>query len=86
MVNRGKDSVGYLIIGVADKIEDARAVEEKTNEKSIRVGNFYITGINHDISLLNTDDDRYFQKIIQKIKAQPIEEDYKTEILNNISL
>ncbi len=84
MVNRGKDSVGYLIIGVADKIEDARAVEEKTNEKSIRVGNFYITGINHDISLLNTDDDRYFQKIIQKIKAQPIEEDYKTEILNNI--
>ncbi|MDU1453805.1 MAG: DUF262 domain-containing protein [Paeniclostridium sordellii] len=84
MVNRGKDSVGYLIIGVADKIEDAIAVEEKTNEKSIKVGNFYITGINHDINLLNTDDDRYFQKIIQKIKMQPIEEDYKTEILNNI--
>lgn len=84
MANRGKDSVGYLIIGVADKIEAAKAVEEKTNEKSIKVGNFYITGINHDIRLLNTDDDRYFQKIIQKIKIQPIEEDYKTEILNNI--
>ena len=84
MVNRGIGSVGYLIIGVADKESDAKEVEKKTGEKPIKVGNFYVTGVNHDISLLNTDDDKYFQKIIQKIKNQNIEEEYKTEILNNI--
>lgn len=33
MVNRGIGSVGYLIIGVADKESDAKEVEKKTGEK-----------------------------------------------------
>ena len=84
MVNRGKDSVGYLIIGVADKIADAEDVMKTTKEEYIKVGNFFVTGVNHDINILNLDDDRYFQHITQKINSQPIDDDYKSEILNNI--
>lgn len=84
MVNRGKDSVGYLIIGVADKIADAEDVMKTTKEEYIKVGNFFVTGVNHDINILTLDDDRYFQHITQKINSQPIDDDYKSEILNNI--
>ena len=84
MVNRGKDSVGYLIIGVADKIADAEDVMKTTKEEYIKVGNFFVTGVNHDINILTLDDDRYFQHITQKINSQPIDDDYKSEILNKI--
>lgn len=84
MINRGKNSVGYLIVGVADKKDDAEAVKRLTGEAYIKVGHFFITGVNHDITMMETDDDRYFQKIIQKIEKQPIEEKYKSQITNNI--
>ncbi|MCY6482807.1 DUF262 domain-containing protein [Clostridium aestuarii] len=84
MINRGKNSVGYLIVGVADKKSDAEDVKKITNEEYIKKGNFFITGVNHDIDILETDDDKYFQKVIQKIDAQPIEKKYKSQITNNI--
>lgn len=86
MVNKGKNSVGYLIVGVADKKEDSILVEKKTGEKNIKKGHFYITGINHDLQILEKSDDEYFQIIVQKINRQPIDDEYKSNILNNIKL
>lgn len=84
MINRGKNSIGYLIVGVADKKIDAQEIEFLTGKNSIKKGNFFITGVNHDIEILGIDDDRYFQKIIQLIDKEPIEEKYKSQITNNI--
>jgi len=84
MVNRGKNSMGYIVVGVADKKVDADEIEQFTGEKYIKKGNFFITGVNHDIDILGTDDDRYFQMIIQFIDKQPIEDKYKSQITNNI--
>lgn len=84
MINRGKNSLGYVIIGVADKKNDADDVRKLIGDEYIKRGNFYITGVNHDIKILDTDDDRYFQMLIQKIEKQPIDDKYKSLISNNI--
>ena len=84
MANRGKDQVGYLIVGVADKEKDAKDIEAITGEKSLIVGRHYITGVNHDIKMLNIDDDRYFQKIIQKLEKEPIDSKYISKIASSI--
>ncbi|MDT7914705.1 GmrSD restriction endonuclease domain-containing protein [Clostridium perfringens] len=84
MVNRGKGEVGYIVVGVADKEDDAKTMESITGESSIRFGNYFITGVNHDIKILNTNDDRYYQKITQAIEKEPIEEIYKSKILSKI--
>lgn len=84
MVNRGKNEVGYLIIGVADKKSDAEAVESITGEKSLQVGKHLVTGVNHDMKILGLDPDRYFQKIIQKLEKEPIESKYISKIANSI--
>ncbi|MDQ0150685.1 DUF262 domain-containing protein [Eubacterium multiforme] len=84
MVNRGKGEVGYIVVGVADKEDDAKKMEAITCERSLKFNNYFITGVNHDIKILNTNDDRYYQKITQKIEKEPIEEKYKSKILSKI--
>lgn len=84
MINKGKGSVGYVIVGVADKDSDAEEVERLTESDSITCGNFKITGVNHDIEFMGLSDDRYFQLITQKLECQPIDDKYKSSIGNSI--
>ena len=49
MANTDNKAVGYVIIGVADKFEDAEKIKKKYGEDYIRVGTFYITGIDGEV-------------------------------------
>ncbi|MCI9076635.1 MAG: DUF262 domain-containing protein [Dorea sp.] len=85
MANKGRSSIGYVIAGVADKEEDAQKLEEKNAEyKSILKDGYYITGLNYDIEALKMPADRYFQKLIQILDKEPIDDEYKSYIGNNI--
>lgn len=85
MANRGPDTIGYVIAGVADKEEDALQLKQLSSKYAaiIKEGHF-ITGVNFDIDSSSLPADRYFQKIIQLIDQQPIEDIYKSYIANNI--
>lgn len=84
MANRGKNELGYIIIGVADKLEDAQVVEKITGEKHIQIGHHLVTGVNHDMKILNLSSDRYYQKIIQLIEKEPIDKKYISKITSDI--
>lgn len=85
MANKGRSSIGYVIAGVADKEEDAQKLEEKNAEyKPILKDGYYITGLNYDIDALKMPADRYFQKLIQILDKEPIDDEYKSYIGNNI--
>ena len=85
MANKGMSSVGYVIAGVADNKEDAEKIESKNEKyKPILKENYYITGLNYDIDVLGLSADRYFQKLIQILEKEPIDENYKSYIGNNI--
>ena len=85
MANRGPKTIGYVIIGVADKEEDAlqlAAIDSKYS--AVKKYDHYITGVDFDIDASGLTSDRYFQRIIQLINSQPIDDMYKTYIGNNI--
>lgn len=85
MANKGKNSVGYVIAGVADKKEDAdKLVKIDACYDCIKQENYYITGLNYDIDCLKTSADRYFQKLVQILGKEPISDEYKSYIGNNI--
>lgn len=83
MANKGRSSIGYVIAGVADKEEDAQKLEEKNIEyKLILKDGYYITGLNYDIETLKIPADRYFQKLIQILEKDPIDDEYKSYFRN----
>ncbi len=85
-VNLGRNSVGYVVIGVADKKGTADSYEKYYNVKPIKYNDFYITGIEEEAKRYKNIDE-YRTKLEQAIKAADIEPSlYKNQILQNIDL
>jgi hypothetical protein len=50
MANRGPDTVGYVIVGVADNVDDAGKLESINSKyAAIKKEGYYITGVNFDV-------------------------------------
>lgn len=87
MANNGPGNTGYVIVGVADKEKDKEDIEKVYNITANKYNGFYITGIDGEVEMNYKGDlDSYFQKIIQLIKDEPIEDDYKSEICRNVKI
>lgn len=85
MANRGPNTIGYVIVGIADKEDDALELEKiDVKYAALKKDNHLITGVDFDIDMSNLTADRYFQKVIQLVERQPIDDIYKTYIGNNI--
>lgn len=80
MANTGKGAVGYVIIGVADKFEDAESIRRAYGTEAIKIGSFYVTGINGEVEKHYTDFDAYFMTIKNALNRMPIQEHYKRQI------
>lgn len=81
MGNSEKNAVGYVLIGVADKFEDAEKISRKYNTENIKVGNFYITGIDGEVQqYCNGNYDEYFTHIKNALQDMPIDEHYRRQI------
>lgn len=85
MANRGPNTIGYVIVGVADREDDALQLAHiDAKYSALKRDGHFITGVDFDIDMSGLSSDRYFQKIIQLIELQPIDNIYKTYIGNNI--
>lgn len=80
MANTDKGATGYVLIGVADKFEDAERIRLKYGTDSIRIGNFYVTGVNGEANAHFPDFDAYFMMIKNALDSMPILEHYKRQI------
>lgn len=74
----------YVIIGVADNQEHAARHETTYACKSLRYGDFYVTGIGPEATKFHKDLDAYQQKLHQLIEAEPINEETKRLIQRNV--
>lgn len=87
MANSDNKSVGYVIIGVADKFEDAEKIKIKYGEDYIRVGSFYITGIDGEVKkYYNGNYDKYYTIIKNKLQNEPITEHYRRQLGSKIRM
>lgn len=85
MANKGPGVVGYVIIGVADREETAKRVQQVHGVKFKPFDEFYITGIGHEAKH-HSGIDRYFQSILEKIKAAPAPDWVKEYIAREVRL
>jgi predicted HTH transcriptional regulator len=87
MANKGKGSIGYVIAGVADKKEDAEELHAQDSTiEIIEKNGFSIVGLEYDMKKQSISQDRYYQKLIQIIDKEPINEKYKAYIGQNVRL
>jgi len=86
-VNLGRNSVGYVVIGVAENEQMALKHKEYYNTDSVKISDFYVTGIDAECNKRHPSLDDYrtkFENFIRNSDIQP--EYYKTQILRNIDL
>jgi hypothetical protein len=86
MANDRPLSSGYVCIGVADNLEDAKKIKELHGVTYEIVNGFYITGINHEIKSDNITPELWLKKVIGRIEKQPISENFKLNLNKNIRL
>lgn len=81
MGNSEKNAVGYVLIGVADNFEDAEKISRKYNTENMKVGNFYITGIDGEVNKFYKGNyDEYFSQFKNALQTMPLDEHYRRQI------
>lgn len=83
MANTNPDEDGIIFIGVANDINAARNHQNHYHSNWIEVDKCYVTGINNEINKYWGDLEKYLQFLKQEISKQPIQDDVKSQILNN---
>ncbi|SMG41644.1 GmrSD restriction endonuclease domain-containing protein [Paenibacillus aquistagni] len=86
MANVGPNTVGYVIIGIADDHDATDRIETVYGTSAIKFNKFEITGVQGEASKYRNGLDGYFQYIIQKLSSMPISEADKNQISRNIKL
>lgn len=84
MANQGKDSIGYVIIGIADDFDDSQNFQSYYGVKTIQYKNFYIGGVQEEAKKYKNIE-AYRNFVEDKIKRNTyMEERYTKQILRNI--
>lgn len=90
MVNKGPNTNGYVIVGVTEgdeSLKEYQTVYHTSNYKKYSNTNFYITGIDNEVTkYYNGSIDNFLRDIINVIKDEPIHAAARQYILNNMKV
>lgn len=79
--NSRPNSVGYVLIGVADNEKDACKLSNQYGISPKKVGNFYITGVNGEVEkYYNGNYDKYLAKFKESLQNSKINPRYARQI------
>lgn len=84
--NISKNSSGYILIGVCDKRSTYQRLVQLYQVQGLDINGFFITGIDHEATLVSRDLDQYFMLIKQKISSYVFDDELKQQILKDISV
>lgn len=85
MANLGKGKKGYIFIGVSDKEEDTKRIEELDSITSPRFYSFGIVGLEREARLKGTSLDDYILYVSRKIRDSKLAEWLKTSVNTNLT-
>lgn len=86
MANTLPNATGYCIIGVSDTRISANKHKEIYGVEYISYSNFFVNGVDKEAEIYHQDIDKYFTKLSQRIKMEPISDRDKDNISRNISV
>ncbi|MRT44038.1 DUF262 domain-containing protein [Enterobacteriaceae bacterium RIT702] len=84
--NIGKESKGFILIGVSENIHTANRLNSLYSIQPIEFNGFYINGIDHEATIKSGSIDDYFMFIKQKIQGYNFTNALKQQILKDIEL
>lgn len=84
IVNAGKGSIGYVVIGVADSKRDKEKFETFYSLKAVQYKDFYVTGVDGELRKYSNNEDyrRHLETQIKNSNITP--SSYKDQILRNM--
>lgn len=86
MANTQKNSIGYVIIGIADDESASNRFCRTYNAKPRKYNGFFITGVQEEIRLKYKNADEYFMNVKNLVKKEPIDANTQSSILRNMRL
>ena len=84
IANNGPNEDGKIIIGVADKDNDAKTIEEVDKITPKIVGSRYVVGVNREANRIGISIESYVKKIKDEIGKSPLSQQLKTSVLSHI--
>ncbi|WP_348984476.1 RNA-binding domain-containing protein [Pseudoalteromonas sp. 2CM41L] len=85
MANTFPGSSGYCLLGVADNKSTADRYKSIYSNEYVSYSSFYITGVDAEANKHHSNIDKYFTKLVQLIKNQPISDRDKDNLARNIT-
>jgi len=79
LANLGKDKIGYVVLGVADKKQDADRIRSIYGNSAKKVGNFHVVGIDREAAF-HTNMDKYMQFIGDKISMSGLSDEIRIRV------
>lgn len=86
IANVGPESDGFIFIGVADKEQDVRRIEQLDNVSSVRIGQRFVVGIDREVTILQIKTEAYVDKIVNAIRTSELSEPLRTQVLSHIDI
>jgi len=86
MANTFPGATGYCILGVADNKTTADKFTEIYKDEFIKYSSFFVTGVNAEAKIYHNDIDKYFTKLTQLIKNEPLSDRDMDNISRNITI
>jgi hypothetical protein len=85
LANLGKDKVGYVVLGVADKKADADQVKKLYRVASKKAGAFHVVGVDREATKFHTNMDKYLQFLADKISRSELSEETRLRVTSQLS-
>jgi hypothetical protein len=86
IANVGPESPGFIYIGVADKEEDARRIEQLDAISSVKIGQRFVVGIGREVIVLKSKVENYVQRLVGALRAADLSEPLKTQVLSHLDI
>lgn len=86
MANHGVDSEGFIFFGVADRLEHAQRITSLYEVTPLEVGEFLVTGTEHELTALGRNRDRHMQWLTQRIRASKLDPTFASQLAGSLSI
>lgn len=86
IANQEPNSIGYILIGIANKKEDAIKIGDYYKSEFIEYNKFFITGIQNEALKYHNNLDKYFSFLLDLLKKQPIDNDFSIQLRKDVRL
>ena len=86
MANHSTDAEGFIFFGVADRPQHAKRIVSLYKINPLEVGEFIVTGTEHELAALGRNRDQHMQWLVQRIKKSKLDGAFASQLASTLSV